>query len=37
MHEKELECSLDLLKDYYGKNPTVEKDRCFGKRKHEKF
>jgi len=21
-----LECSLDLLKDYYGKNPMIEKD-----------
>jgi hypothetical protein len=27
------ECSLDLLKDYYGKNPTIERDRRYEKKK----
>jgi hypothetical protein len=32
-YENVLECSSELLKDYYGKNPTMERDRRFGKRK----
>jgi len=28
-----LECSLDLLKDYYGKNPLIERDGRYGKKK----
>jgi hypothetical protein len=27
-----LECLLDLLKDYYSKNPLIERDGRFGKR-----
>jgi hypothetical protein len=31
-----LECLLDLLNDYYGKNPVIEKDQRFGKKKRRK-
>ena len=32
-YENVLESLLNLLKDYYGKNPAIEKDGRFGKRK----
>jgi hypothetical protein len=32
-YENVLECSLDLHKEYYGKNPMIEKDGHFGKKK----
>jgi hypothetical protein len=32
-YENVLECSLDLLKDYYGKNLTMERDERYGKKK----
>jgi hypothetical protein len=32
-HENVSECSLDLVKEYYGKNPSVEKDGHFGKKR----
>jgi len=32
-YENVLECSLDLLKVNYGKNPTMERDGRFGKKK----
>jgi hypothetical protein len=32
-YENVAECSLELLKEYYGKNPTVEKDKRYGKKK----
>jgi hypothetical protein len=28
-----LECSLDFLKEYYSKNPSVDKDGRFGKKR----
>jgi len=28
-----MECSLDLLKDYSGKNPLIEIDGRFGKKR----
>jgi hypothetical protein len=33
-YENVADCSMDLLKDYYSKYPTVERDRRFGKKKH---
>jgi len=33
-YENVLECSVELLEDYYGKNPLVERDWRFGKKKH---
>jgi len=33
MYENVLESSLDLLKDYYGKNPAMERDGRYGKKK----
>jgi len=33
-YENILECSSDLLKDYYGQNPTIERDRRFERKKH---
>jgi len=32
-YENVLECSLDLIKEYYGKNPTIERDGRYGKKK----
>lgn len=31
-YENVLECSLDLPKDYYGKNPAIKRDGHFGKK-----
>jgi len=31
-YENVVKGSMQLLKDYYGKNPTVEKDVRYGKR-----
>jgi len=32
-YENVLECSSDLLKDYYGKNPMIQRDGRFGRKK----
>jgi len=32
-YEKVLECSSELLKEYYGKNPTIERDGHYGKKR----
>jgi hypothetical protein len=31
-----VKCALDLSKDYYGKNPLIERDRRYGTRKRSK-
>jgi hypothetical protein len=33
IYENVLECLLDLLKDYYGNNPMIERDRRYGKKR----
>jgi hypothetical protein len=32
-YENVIGCWLDLLRDHYGKNPTVEQDGRYGKRR----
>jgi len=32
-----LECVLSFFKEYYSKNPTVESNKRFGKKKQKKF
>jgi len=33
MYNNMLECSLDLLKESYSKNPTIQRDGCYQKAK----
>jgi hypothetical protein len=36
-YQNVLASSLDLLNEYYGKNPSVKRDGCFGIKKQYKF